>query len=170
MSYDIYIGNAELETDWPGEDWDGPHAEWVVSGMTHPDAPFKPDMTENSNGCHPGYGQWGDAMRTLGLDDVWFAEETGLLSMHPGIKVLTAEHLARFESAREAYRAEHPDRRPGFCPCYDCDALGRFKRGAAEDGPPHDPTWDSNLSRLDWMCWWAKWALENCERPAVYNR
>jgi len=170
VSYDIYIGNAELESDWPGEDYDGPHAEWVVNGMTHPDAPYKPDMTERSNGCHPGYSQWADAMRTVGLYDLWFHEEEGLLRPHPGIKVLTPEMLARMESARDAFKAAHPRDYGGYCPCYECDAMGRFRRGAAEQSAPHDPLANGNFLRLDWMCWWSRWALDNCERPAVYNR
>lgn len=164
MSYSIYIGNAELETDWPGADYGGPHAEWVVHGTTHDDAPYKPDMTGKGNSCHPGYSQWSDAMDTVGLAGLWFAEETGLLCEHPGIKALKAEHLAEMERARDHYRACHPNERAGMCKCKECNRL----EGKAD--VTHDPTLNFNMLRLEWMIFWTRWALANCGRPAVYNR
>jgi hypothetical protein len=166
VSYDIYIGQAVLFSEWP-KDGDGeePRAEWQVDGMTHPEAPNKPDMTGQGNGCHPGYGQWAEAMREVGLYDLWFKEYEGFLSPHPGIKRLTRAHLGAVQIARATYKAAHPNERPGCCECAECQ---KFER--KPDPPPHDPTLNFNMLRLDWMEFWMRWTLENCKRPAVYNR
>ncbi len=162
MSYDIYIGNAELESEWPGED--GARAEWTVNLRSEAEAPFKPDMTGRGNSCHPGYSQWANAMRDVGLYDAFFGKEEGLLREHPGIQPLTTGHLATFESARTAYMRSHPAERAGMCPCHECQVFGK------DTSSPHDPTLNFNMLRLDWLCWWTKWALEHCERPAMSNR
>lgn len=162
MSYAIYIGNAELESEWPGED--GPRAEWTVNGMEHPEAPFKPDVTGRSNGCHPGYSQWDIAMEQVGLHDAFFDAKRGLLREHPGIQLLTQEHVAEFEAARTAFLLAHPIERPGICRCRGCNRID------GDDEAVHDPALNFNMHRLNWLCWWTRYALANCERPAVYNR
>lgn len=166
MSYDIYIGQAKIESSW--DDDDTPRAEWVVGLHTHPKAPNKPDMTGQGNSCHPGYGQWADAMRTVGLFDLWFDEGRGLLREHPGCQRLTAEHLIEVERAQAAYLAAHPNEKPGMCECVECV---RFPPPPADKSqrPPHDPTLNFNMLRLEWMAWWMRWTLENCTRPAVAN-
>ena len=161
MSYDIYIGNAVLHSEW-SDDYQA--AEWAVESTTHPDAPFKPDLTQSGNSCHPGYSQWADAMRAVGLYELWFKPWEGLLSEHPGCKRLTREHLDAVEDARKAYSAQHPTERPGCCECAECQ-----RPFAGKNPPPHDPTLNFNMLRLDWMAFWMRWALENCERPAVSN-
>lgn len=161
MSYDIYIGNAELKSEWPGEY--GPVAEWDVDGMTHEDAPYKPDLTGKGNSCHPGYGQWADAMEEVGLAEAFFDQEDGLLREHPGIQPLTAAHLATFEAAQAEYRRRRPAERPGCCRCAGC------QRFDADKDAVHDPTLNFNMLRLEWLVWWTRWALENCERPAMAN-
>jgi len=170
MSYDIYIGNAVVKSAWTGggEYEDEPFAEWVVEPLELPGAaPFKDDATGYGNHCHPGYHQWDQAMRSCGLHTLWFGndpiERSGLLKSHPGITPLTPGHLAIVETAYQSYCAKHPDAKPGGCSCKACEPW------QSDPDVPHDPQADFNLVRFDWMLFWMRWALANCERPAVYN-
>jgi len=162
MSYDIYIGNAELESEWPGED--GPVAEWTVKGHAEPDAPTFPGdfMTLNGNSRHPGYSQWADFCRQVGLYDLFFAEWEGLMCEHPGIAVLKPEHLAVVKAARELWSAQRPSAIAGW----DFDPIFGGKN-SVDDGVRGR---DGNLARLLWLEWWMDWTLRTCERPALHNR
>ena len=164
MSYDIYIGNAELESEWPGDGY-GPVAEWVVSLCEHTDAPCLPyDPTGRSNCRSPGYIAWPNFCEEAGIMPMWCDENAGFLRPHPGIKPLLPEHLATVRLKRIEWEAKHPDAIPGW----DYNA-GMFPAPAGEwdDGVRGR---DSVLARLIWMEWWMGWALDNCERPAIYNR
>jgi hypothetical protein len=166
VSYSIHIGQAELCGEWPRAPNnldDEPWASWEVRETEHRKAPLKPDATQRTNGCHPGYSQWGDFLREVGLYEAFFDPKVGVMRQHPGIFPLLPMHLEWFEKARTAYQKAHPDQKAGFCRCRVCDTF---------DYDPelvHDPTLNFNMLRLDWLCWWTKWALENCTRPAIAN-
>lgn len=158
MSYSIYIGNAEqsctIEAAWKdavqNQDvrlslpWDGV----TVAGMALRNAPQFPndEMTGQGNGRHPGYSQWSDFCDEAGLEELFFAKHTGLMSAHPGTFMLRREHHATVRRALDAWRAKHPTSTPGF-------------------GGEYDPI----LARLMWLDFWMDWALTNCERPAISN-
>ena len=152
MGYDIYIGNAVVEAD--EEDL---YAHYTVERVRHPDAPRWPDnlgpdgkpdfmrgidISEDTNGRHPGYSSMADWMNRVGLSDLF----ERLLNPHPGIKRLTPEMLEEITAARKRWQDTHPGAQAGW-----------------RDG--EDPT----LAKLIWYEWWVKWALENCKIPAIYN-
>jgi hypothetical protein len=169
VSYSILIGNAELESAWPGDD--EPEARWVVNAHEEPDAltfPFD-GMTGNSNGRHPGYGQWADFCRASGLYALFYGiaepdgrrHAGGILSRHPGIVPLTPDMFATVRAARERWLARHPNAIPGW------DYPEHFPgRDEVDDGVRGR---DATLARLLWLEWWMDWALRTCERPAVHN-
>ena len=155
MSYSIFVGNAELDSEWGSE----PSARWIVRKVEHPEAPIKPDLTGRTNGTHPGYSQFAEFCEDVGLRDVF----GDLMRDHPGIAQLTRAHLVRFEAARRAYALRHPSERPAYCECAECDRFG------GDPAPAHDPTANVNMLKLDWLIWWTRRALDTCERPAIYN-
>lgn len=171
MSYDIYIGNAVLESEWSVED--GPFAEWVVACMSHPEAPAFPfdEMTGNGNGRHPSYSGWSDFCEATGLYAMFYGvpipdrqrHEGGILSRHPGIVPLTPLMLSSVTDARERRRArcERDGAVPGF------DFTPAWNAPDKDDGVRGR---DSNLARLIWLEWWMTYALAHCERPAISNR
>lgn len=156
MSYDIYIGNAETEDD----------LSVIVRRTTHPDAPLMPDSGGQGNDRHPSYSGWGSFVREVGLVGVFFDTKDGLMRSHPGTQVLTERHLRVFERADRAYRAAHPDDRAALCECSRC--APPFL-STSFSPPAHDPRANFNLMRLSWLLFWTRWALDNCERPAIYN-
>lgn len=160
MSYSIYIGNATVESEWGDHEDEPPYAAWGVELETHADAPFKPDLTENTNYCAPGYGQWHEAMRQVGLERLWYEE---LLAQHPGCVKLLPRHLEEVKKAHKKYKIRHPDSVMGLCRCVECAWPGE------SEVVVHDPLKNFNLYRLEWMHFWMKWALENCEHPAIAN-
>ena len=60
---------------------------------------------------------------------------------------LEPAHLEEMRDAVQRLRARYPKATP------------RFDGGRA----------DAHLARALWLEWWMNWALENCERPAIYN-
>lgn len=160
MSYDIYIGNAELETPDPDEDGGVLTARMIVRHHEEPDAPTFPgdETTKNGNSRHPGYLQWDNFCGTAGLRALFFDEATGLMREHPGTVALGPEHLATVRSARERWERRHPGAVPGWdWPGYPA---------GADDGVRGR---DGVLARLLWLEWWMDYALRTCERPAIHN-
>lgn len=154
MGYTFKIGNAKPEFDKS----DFPHlwANWKVESATHPDAPTFPndEMTGSGNDRSPSYSVWAEFCRDVGLYDLFCDERGHLHAGHPGCYGLTSDMVDEIGAALERYRkiASLP---PGF--------MGWEWR----DGDPI--THDANLARLIWLDWWARWALENCETPAIQN-
>lgn len=150
MSYDIYIGNAELQYDEYST-----HA--TVNGMRHDDAPVFPndELTDQGNSRHPSYSGWSEFCEKAGLTDLFFGEE-GLMASHPGTEPITKDHAEIVDNALHAWKATHPGAKPGF------DAFDKSFRVT--------PTGlDGVLARLIWLSWWMHYALDNCERPAIHN-
>jgi hypothetical protein len=154
MSYDIYIGNAVLEE---GEDLEVQYAVDAHIELSAPSFPYDA-LSRQANSRHPGYCQWGDFCREVGLYDLFFGEESGLMRDHPGIKPLTTAHLEAVREALARHREQHPDTIPGF----DWSPVS----GEPDDGVRGR---DGVLARLLWLEWWIEWALQNCEKPAIYN-
>jgi hypothetical protein len=167
MSYDILIGNAELEAEWASDD--GPVARWTVKLTWTEGAPAFPfDFQPGANVRSPGYSQWADFCRATGLHALFYGGPDdgrrhygGILSEHPGIVPLTPLMLATVVDARERWEQAHPGAVPGF------DFAPGWMLNVADDGVRgRDPI----LARLLWLEWWMAHALRTCERPAVYNR
>lgn len=106
MSYDIFIGNAYLDPDYD-------EYNVRVERATHPDAPMLPpepdgrqaDMSGKGNSRHPGYSQMRFWTQEMGIEDLWYNEETGILAQHPGIIKLRPCHLETINAALK----RHPD-------------------------------------------------------------
>jgi hypothetical protein len=157
MGYTLTIGNAELGRG----DWD--YLAFVPS-MVMDDAPHAPnDANPGANYRWPSYSSWLAFCDEVGLRDLFYDEETGLLRPHPGCKILTPEIQEVISTALDRYRRNHPD------------AVARFDapsgRGIVADltEPPQYPPSDYALARLEWLDWWVRWAIANCEHPAIHN-
>lgn len=167
MSYDIYIGEAEI--DVPDED-DGNELTVRVRGIAHDDAPSFPgdEMTGNGNSRHPGYSQWADFCRAVGLHDLFFdktGDVPGLMVEHPGCVVLRRSHGDAIHKSLAAWRTQCAGKVAGWDP--NADFMGKAKPGTTLAPEGH---YDGNLARLVWLDWWVRWALAECKTPALYNR
>ena len=161
MGYSITIGNAVPE--FSKEDGEL-YACWVVEGACSDDAPTFPNdvMTGNSNRRSPSYSGWGDFCRETGLYDLFYKEWEGLIYNHPGCKPITQEHYQEVYDALERYK-EKATKLPGFSGYSKWDKNLQLWITADED------KYDFILPRLMWLEFWMKWALENCETPAIRN-
>lgn len=167
MSYDIYIGKAELSVPSKSDLEDGyNHLSVSVNGMALPDAPTFPGdgMTKNGNSRHPGYSQWSEFCRRVGLYDLFFDNERGLIREHPGCFVLTKGHADEIHDALEKWQKDHPKLEPGWCECTSKECASMMGNKDAKH-VERDPA----LARLIWLDWWVRWALKNCEVPAMAN-
>jgi len=146
MGYYIAIGNAVPEFSKE----DGYlYAGWVVEKTSNEDAPsfIGDECTGKRNIRLPSYTGWSEFCEKVGLYDLFFKQWEGLFRQHPGCVMITQEHYQTVADALVEYQ-KHAKRPPGY------DNFGNY---------------DYDLARLMWLEYWMKWALENCETPAIYN-
>jgi len=149
MGYNLYIGEAAADVDLADR-----YARVHVAARSHPDAPL--GSTEDyTNYCWPSYTQWGAFCEKVGLYAVFYAGQRkspepwtgvsgvrydGLLTSHPGCVAITEDHADAFAVALASW-VPQPDE-DGIC-------------------------WWTR--RLEWLAWWSRWALDNCQHPSFYN-
>jgi len=175
MGYTLEIGEAELEFD---EDSVGVTCATVR--LDH--APAFGEPTDYQNQRWPSYRAWSHDIKALGLTDVMFGERIGggkdefewkgvvrypLMSSHPGAAVVTREHVEIVEAKLAAYKILHPGHRAEYAPLKPGVVEHRVYR-QSEDYVD-DPTYDATLCRGEWLAFWLRWALENCDRPVFVN-
>lgn len=166
MGYTLTIGEGEVVVDW-----DEAHAS--IDAVSHSGegigAPLNSGAVDGDRGnsISPSYAVWRHFCEDAGISPVFFTDpgrlsrlgvpvyhldsamefakrSYPLLAMHPGAVALTDEHLAIFEEARARW-------------------VARPRAEYIEDGV------DWGLRRLDWLCFWARWAIDNCEHPVFVN-
>jgi hypothetical protein len=161
MGYNIYIGDAKPEfSKDDGELW----ARWTVNGMALPDAPTFPndEVTGNGNCRSPSYVGWSEFCEAVGLHDLFLEKWEGLMGEHPGCKMLHKEHLLQVQAALEKWKRT-ATKDPGF------SGWPKHNPDTNQWETPDDGKYDHNLARLIWLEFWMRWALENCETPAIAN-
>lgn len=160
MGYSIYIGEAVIRVD---REYGG--SVDVTVAQTDGGPSFPGDViTGNTNSRSPSYSGWSEFCRRHHLYEMFFDEEKGLMREHPGVFLLTADHLAVVRAALDRHRTISPGAVPGWCTCVLCDSLIR-----AELTEPTHTNRDGDLARLLWLEHWISWALANCKVPAVRN-
>lgn len=162
MSYDIYIGNAEITDDFQ-DDPDENGLGLRVRSMTMDEAPEFPNdvMSAHVNNRHPGYSQWAKFTELVDLDNLFWDKYTGLMREHPGTFRLRQSDLVAIKTARAILQKEHPEAVPQFSDDIWDNHHQRLGIIATE--------YDSALARLLWLEWWVDWALNNCAIPAIHN-
>lgn len=154
MGYTITIGNAEPKFSKDDGDL---CAKWSVPLVRHDEAPAFGDPTDHENQRWPSYSAWAESMSALGLYDLFLARDEGLMSPHPGCKLITAEHLEQVRSAVAKRSVTNGGKPAGFFG-YDTRTHTQLDNG-------NDP----DLARGVWLEYWMDWALKNCETPAIEN-
>lgn len=156
MGYTIKIGNATPYHH--KEHFPTLSAGWEVETIFIHDAPIFPnDPAENSNTRWPAYTVWSDFCINTGLHD-FFYDETGCLrGGHPGCIGITQYAVDLVSAALDRYR-EKAILPPGFEPIDSF--FDEFDMAS---------NYDYDLARLIWLDWWMKWAIKNCETPAIQN-
>ncbi len=153
MGYKFTIGNAK---PYHSKD-DFPYlgAGWSVETTSSPDAPTFPgdEMTGSGNDRRPSYTVWSDFCKSVGLYDLFYDARGNLHAGHPGCVGIDADFAEEVASALRRYQAK-ATLPPGF------------ESDRSYNGPP---IFDYHLARLIWLDWWVRWALENCETPAIEN-
>lgn len=147
MSYDIYIGEVDVEVkDYEREEEESEEFELFVKRTKNENAPDYGDLSGKTNGRHPGYHQMSSMVEDTGLEDVFYDKVRGLLRKHPGTFPLKDWHLKRLKEAIKNRLETNGGMKDGF-----------------EEGE------DYVLAKLKWYEFWMEWALKNCKNPAVEN-
>lgn len=152
MGYTFTIGNAVPKHS--KEYFPDLESYWDIEGVRLDEAPsFPNDVSNNGNMRSPSYSVWSNFCRNTGIYDLFYNENGNLHAGHPGCIGITKEDVDIVSAALAKYKltATLP---PGF------------EEGWNYTGPDN---YDYDLARLIWLEWWMRWAVENCETPAIQN-
>lgn len=154
MGYTFTIGNA---TPQFANEYGELRAWWEVEGRANDDAPVfvNDEMTGNSNSRSPSYSAWSDFCKQAGIYSLFYDECGHLIGGHPGCILINKDMLETVQHALTSWKATH-NKEPGF-------------EGWSWQGEASESKYDAILARLIWMEYWMRWALENCETPAIEN-
>jgi len=135
-----------------------------VQGHASDDAPTFPndEMTRNTSSRSPSYSAWSDFCKAAGIYELFYDDEDGLICPHPGCKMLKPEHLLQVQAAVVRLKAA-ATKPPGF------EGFPDFNPETKTWETPDEGRYDYTLARALWLEFWMKWALENCETPAIEN-
>jgi hypothetical protein len=125
------------------------------------DAPAYGEPTDFTNMRWPSYTSWHNAMRFVGLEDLMYNKETGLILNHPGCTVLVPEHKEIIDEAYKNFYEKYPNAKAGYSPKIN------EKEGIFDD--PDWPEENNYATRLEWLRYWVDWALVNCTIPVFHN-
>jgi hypothetical protein len=155
MGYTITIGNAVPEHH--KDDFPILSASWEVQGQVLENAPtFENDgMTGASNSRSPSYTDWADFCRATGLYELFFGKEgdEGLMAHHPDCKGITQYDVDIVTASLKKYQAK-------------ATLPAGFEK---HDYTGNEQNYDYHLARLIWLEFWMRWAIANCETPALEN-
>lgn len=188
MGYSLTIGEFECEVV--------PEERYASVGAAGEEADGAPlnSGDDHSNSVSPSYTGWHEFCTAVGLigpfyspkchckvcegvpyfekcgkPDWWEPEgegsgRDGLLTRHPGAAELLPAHALAFRQAKERYLATAEPRR-GLREWQKCQDQQPPPWGRDPDAEPVDYI----LRRLDWLVFWADWALANCKHPTFGN-
>ena len=169
MTYDITIGNAifgeytglfldrtafqqalriveEIELE------EAPYLDWM-NQMELEEAPYLDRMMIGKvNHCKVTYSYWNHFTKTVGLNDLFWNRDKGLMKCHPGLEPIRPADLEQVQEALVKYRG-----------------AGLAAVAFLEDLTGIPPRRYHMLDSLTWLEWWMNWALENCQWPAIHN-
>ena len=107
-----------------------------------------PKIQRGVNSISPSYSTWSDVCKVLGITDLMFDTEYGLMHEHPGCVPITKEHKELFDIAYTKFYKDNVDIN------VDIDSERDVDQAAV---------------RLEWLRFWIEWALINCNVPVFYN-
>ncbi|QMV32496.1 hypothetical protein KMC50_gp36 [Ralstonia phage Claudette] len=110
-----------------------------IACVNHENAPRDGSPTDGTNQRWPSYTAWSEFCLATGLHSMFYDDDTGLIRQHPGVFELMPEHLTKIATARTALQRQPKDIQ------------------------------EEQIGRLNWLEYWVKWALDNCERPGIKN-
>lgn len=150
MGYNLYIGNGKTINE------DGVVSIEVEEKRLE-NAPAFGEPTDYTNQRWPSYSGWRICCKELGIEDIVYGEPDGyflfdnrvfksLIARHPHVTPLEEGHYEALKERIEKYKSKNPNKKVGY--------------GQNEDG---------NLVRAEWMLFWIRWALDNCENPVFKN-
>lgn len=130
---------------------------------------------ERANFTWPSYSAWTSFTERYDLYDVFFGEKRdgmwyaddhcyeGLLSRHPGAFEITPGHLLKFEEAYLNAPMTYEEA------VIEYEAYLNLSRDEKDEVLAKDlePVFDT--LRLNWLVYWTRWCLENCEYPTFAN-
>jgi len=170
MGYNLAIGEAYM-------DYDKADAYLRIRAKSQHDenSPAFGEPTDHTNQRWPSYCSWSDFCEAVDIYDIMMSKDfytddihECMIPDHPGYSVITQKHIDYIESRVDLYKKSNPTHIAKFRPLKP-----EFKDDDSIFHPPEhyidDEKYDGNLCRAEWLLYWMKWAVENCEIPIFYN-
>lgn len=156
MGYTLIIGEPSIYINKEEN-----HLSIDVKIEKHDQAPAYGEPTDHENQRWPSYISWRKFCLFVGLQELFYDEDYGLMRSHPGEMLLLNTHKNQIDLALEKFKKQYPNVVAGYSPKIDP------KKGIYEDKawPPEN----SYMVRLEWLKYWIDWALENCDQPIFKN-
>jgi hypothetical protein len=165
MGYTIIIGEAMIDVYE-----DSTSLDITAETVELADAPdFPNDVNPRKNVRWPGYCTWHDFCEEVGLFDLFYDDEEGLIRPHPGVRRLTQDHADAIAQALARYPRSKPPGFLGIDAFHELSARAPKLSDASEAFFAAHSPYDSTLARLLWLDWWVRWALAECTIPVFVN-
>ena len=146
MGYTLIIGEPHVEIDKEIN-----YASIEVKDVKIKEAPSFGEPTDCTNSRWPSYTGWSDFCRFVGLYDMFFDKEYGLIYEHPGVAPVLPIHKEKIEKAMIQFKKDYPNSIAGYSDKHDW------------------PESNGYLARLEWLKYWIDWSLINCKQPVFKN-
>ena len=157
MGYNLTIGELEIKYSQDEEICD-----IIAQSFKHDNAPAFGEPTDFESKRWPSYSSWSDFCKFVGLSELFFNNDNGILISHPGCVPLSQRHKKEIDTAYLAFKKKYPKAKAAYSPLID------FKKGIFED--PDWPEENDWLCRLEWLKYWVDWVLINCNQPVFENK
>ena len=150
MGYIIQIGNAI-----PLVDEDSDILEWQIEDFCHKECPIFFGDSSKENYREPSYSVWDDFCEAVGLEDMFYRHLPDGRTTAKGFIYLADKHLELVSRRLIEYKGKMKTTiPPGYQEIHERSYLSI-------------PEYDGYLARLTWLEFWTKWAISNCETPAL---
>lgn len=146
MGYSLEIGEPYVEVEKEDN-----LVTIEVKEVKLEDAPAFDEPTDFTNSRWPSYSGWSDFCTFVGLYDMFFDKEKGLISEHPGVFPVLPLHKEKIDKAMLQFKRKYPNAIAGY------------------SDKPGWPEANSYLVRLEWLKYWIDWSLINCKQPVFKN-
>lgn len=125
------------------------------------DAPAYDEPTDYENQRWPSYTSWHNFCEFVGLSNMFYDDEIGLIREHPGEMPILETHKNQIDEALKRFRVKYPNAKAGYSPKID------YSNNVFEDNEwPEENNW---LVRLEWLKYWVDYSLSNYDNPIFKN-
>jgi hypothetical protein len=156
MGYTIIIGELKVEKH-KDDGTDSDCLSFTAEVVRLEKAPAFGEPTDHTNTRWPSYTAWSNAMRGLGLYDLFYNENGHLIGGQSGVRLVTEDLFDEFKTRLRLFEISNPNVTATYGNTENCLLY-------PDKNNPEVNAW---YVRGVWLEFWMEWALKNCETPVI---